>query len=48
MKVPEAYRNPNYNYEKIDENGQIQPGTIIYKNDVIIGKVDIFVSTSKP
>lgn len=47
MKTPLEYRNPKYNYDKIDENGRIQPGTIVYKNDVIIGKIEIFVNLSK-
>lgn len=41
MKCPKEYRNPKYSYDKIDDNGRIQPGTIVYKGDVIIGKADI-------
>jgi hypothetical protein len=47
MKSPPEFCNPKYNYDKIDENGKIPSGTIVYKGDVLIGKVEIFMSISK-
>lgn len=43
MKIPKEYRNKTYNYDKINEQGLINPGTIVYKGDVIVGKVDIII-----
>lgn len=40
MKMPERSRNEKYNYQKINEEGMIRPGTVVFKGDVLIGKVE--------
>ena len=43
--LSKKYRINSQNYSKLDENGIIKVGSIVKKNDVLIGKT--YVNTSK-